>query len=70
MTVTSADRDRLLRELLGAERAVNTGDYSVTYRPVAEIKAALEIVERELGVQVEAARPKIRQVRIFGEKGL
>ncbi|MFZ1427175.1 MAG: hypothetical protein WAS21_10440 [Geminicoccaceae bacterium] len=68
--VTNADRERLLQELLVAERAVNSGDFSVTYRPVAEIKAALEIVERELGMQTETAQPRIRQVRIFSEKGL
>lgn len=70
MTVTAADRDRLLRELLDAERQVRRGDFAVTYRPVEEIKAALELVERELGVLGEASAPKVRQVRIVSEKGL
>lgn len=70
MAVTQADRDKLMRELLDAERRVEKGDYSVTFRPVDEIRAALELVDRELGLQTDASRPRIRQVRIFSEKGL
>jgi hypothetical protein len=70
MAVTQADRDKLLRELLDAERRVEKGDYSVTFRPVEEIRSALELIDRELGAQTDPVRPRTRQVRIFSEKGL
>lgn len=70
MTVSQADRDRLLQELLQAERQVSDGDYSATFRPVAEIRAALELVERELGLQADPVQPRVRQVRLYSEKGL
>ena len=67
MTYTTAQLDALKRALATGERRVTFGDKTVEYRSVAELQAAIRMVEAELGRGPGNAGK--RQIRVTTAKG-
>ena len=73
MVYTQAHLDDLELALLKGERRVSFGDKTVEYRSVDELKAAIEVVKRDIFEQamntgLQPGAP--RQIRITTGKGL
>ena len=72
MVYTQAHLDDLELALLKGERRVSFGDKTVEYRSVAELKAAIAIVKRDIFEQAAATGlwpGAPRQIRVTTRKG-
>jgi hypothetical protein len=65
---TTADRDVLKSAIAKGESRVSFADRSVEYRSIAEMQAALALIEAELATLAETPRP--RRWLGYGAKGV
>lgn len=68
MPVTQAQIDALNEQIASAERQVTNGSQSVTYRSIADLKAARDDLQRQLDAQAVAdgtQTPRSRNTRLY-----
>ena len=72
MTYTTTQLEALKRALATGERRVSFGDKTVEYRTVDELKAAIDVVKRDIFEQAVATGlwpGAPRQIRVTTRKG-
>jgi len=68
MSYTQADLDNINAEIAGAESAVSSGDTSVTYRPLHELRRIKKLIQADIDKAAGKSRTSPRhQVASFAD---
>lgn len=68
MTYTTTQRDALRMAIASGVLSLSYDGKTVTYRSLADLKAALAEVEQ--GLAKDSGKPQTRQIKIYAEKDL